>query len=36
MLGYLDRPLAVAIMTNSERGDRIFERVLAALRQAYS
>jgi CubicO group peptidase (beta-lactamase class C family) len=36
MLGYLDRPLAIAIMTNSDVGDRIFEPVLDAVRAAYA
>jgi CubicO group peptidase (beta-lactamase class C family) len=36
MFGYLDRPLAIAIMTNSEVGDRIVVSVVNSLVAAYS
>jgi CubicO group peptidase (beta-lactamase class C family) len=36
MVGYLDRPLAIAIMTNSEVGDRIQQSVVNAVVAAYS
>jgi CubicO group peptidase (beta-lactamase class C family) len=36
VFGYLDRPLAIAIMTNSEVGDRIVVSVVNALVAAYS
>lgn len=35
LLGHLDRPLAIAIMTNSDAGDRIFNPVIDAVRAAY-
>lgn len=36
LLGYLDRPVAIAIMTNSEKGDLILTPLLNALKRAYS
>jgi CubicO group peptidase (beta-lactamase class C family) len=36
LLGYLDRPIAIAIMTNSEKGDRLLSPLLDALKRAYS
>ena len=36
LLGYLERPLAIAIMTNSQTGDSILEPVVDAVLAAYS
>jgi CubicO group peptidase (beta-lactamase class C family) len=36
MVGYVERPLAIAIMTNSDVGDRIFEPVVEAVLAAYA
>lgn len=36
VLGYLDRPVAIAIMTNSEKGDQILTPLFSALKRASS